>query len=1024
MAPVTDNPDIQKVQDRVADMLGLNFEKQSIYGRAVRLRERMKKENKILVMLDDIWARLDLMEVGIPFGDEHKGCTVLLTSRDRNVLLLNDVDARTTFEIGVLEPKEGRDLFKKTAGIGSPDLESEIEDAIAIDVADRCAGLPIAITTVARALRNQASFAWRDALRDLDKPSPSNFSGVPADAYKAIELSFNNLKSEELRKTFLLCSLLGHDASLQDLLKYAMGLGLFHGVRTVEVTRDRLLRVVSDLKASRLLLDSYNEERFDMHDLIRDVAVSIASRDNRVFALRLKDVLDLYDWPDEETTKWWDKISLRYATISKLPDQLKCPKLTFLYIGSNDPSMEIPKGFFEEMGNLKVLDLTKMHFPSLPSSICVLANLRTLCLDQCVLGDIAIVGELKNLEILSLLRSDIERLPKEIGQLIKLKLLDLSNCTRLQIIPPNVLSSLPRLEELYMANSFVQWEADGHPSERSNASLAELKALSCLTALDVHIPNADIIPKDFFFEKLQRYKIFIGEAWHWAGVIEYKRTLKLKLHTSIGHLDYRMKMLLMKTENLHVDEMKGMEILLHKSEGRECFRQLKNLHIQNGALIQHIIKDDGADKIEFVQLNSLTLQGLPKLINFSSQNKGSTSTSSQGLSLFNEKILFPKLENLKLSSVGIERIWQYQLPRGSHSFPNLTSFIIEGCNNLKHLKSLEIVDCNSIQLIISIEESLTKEDGKRDTISFPRLNSLKLKRLHNLIGFCHEDYIIEFQSLNILEIAHCPELKGFITDKTLEKDIAATDSFTDEVLFNEKVAFPNLEKMTISHLRNVKRIWYNQLHQNSFCNLKELKVEYCDRFLNILSSSLLGVFQRHLEILTVTDCASLEQVFELERSDIEETCVLVVQLKELGLFHLPKLKHVWSKDPQEKYSFQSLRVVTIRECWSLKSLFPFSIAKGLLYLERLEVERCGVEEIVSEKIIEGLQEDICFEFCHLSFLMLWKLPKLKCFYPGVRATVWPVLKKLKTWGCEKIKIFGNGKSDSEIQQPLFLVETI
>ncbi|XVF42854.1 hypothetical protein PTKIN_Ptkin01aG0399100 [Pterospermum kingtungense] len=291
------------------------------------------------------------------------------------------------------------------------------------------------------------------------------------------------------------------------------------------------------------------------------------------------------------------------------------------------------------MMNLNVLDLTKMHFPSLPLSISVLSNLRTLCLDQCVLGDIAVVGELKNLKILSLQISDIEMLPKEIGQLINLKLLDLTRCTKLQIIPPNVLSSLSRLEELYMGNSFVQWEAEGDPVERSNDSLAELKALSCLTALDVHIPNADIIPKDFFFEKLQRYKIFIGEAWHSAGVIEYKRTLKLKLHTSIGHLDYGMKMLLMKAENLHVDEMKGMEILLHKSEGRECFQQLKNLHIQNGALIQHIIKDDGPDKIEFVQLNSLTLQGLPKLISFCSQNKGSTSTSPQGLPLLSEKIV-------------------------------------------------------------------------------------------------------------------------------------------------------------------------------------------------------------------------------------------------------------------------------------------------------------------------------------------------------------------------------------------------
>ncbi|XVF42856.1 hypothetical protein PTKIN_Ptkin01aG0399300 [Pterospermum kingtungense] len=1031
IAAVTQNPDIQKIQDQIAEMLELKFEEQSMTRRASRLHERLKQEKKILVVLDDIWARLDLMEVGIPFGDEHRGCTVLLTSRDLYVLL-NDMEAQKKFEIGVLRQEEAWSLFRKRAGssVESPDLMST-----ATEVAKKCAGLPIAISTVAKSLRNKGSFAWRDALRQLNQPSSSNFRGVQADAYSAIELSYNHLESEEVKQTFLLCSLLRHNASIQDLLKYAMGLGLFHGVRTVEETRDRLLTVVSDLKASCLLLDSYNSQLFDMHDLICDVALSIASKDNRIFALRHEEE-DVNDWPDEETTKRWDKISLLSASISKVPDRLKCPKLSFIYIYSKDPSLKIPTEFFRELMNLKVLDLTKMHFPSLPLSISVLSNLRTLCLDQCVLGDIAIVGELKNLEILSLQFSDIEMLPKEIGQLIKLKLLDLTRCTKLQIIPPNVLSSLSSLEELYMGNSFFQWEAEGHPSERSNASLAELKALSCLTALDVHIPNAKMIPKDdFFFEKLKWYNILIGEAWEWDYEIEYKRTLKLKLHTSIGHLGYRMKMLLMKAESLYVDEMKGVDILLHKSEGRECFQRLKNLHIQNGALIQHIIRDDGADKIEFVQLNSLTLQGLPKLISFSSQNKGSTSTSPQGLPLFNEKILFPKLENLKLLSVGIEGIWQYQLPRGSHSFPNLTSFIIEGCNNLKNvlsfsmaeclkqLKSLEIVDCNSIQLIISVKESLTKEDGKRDAISFPRLNSLKLKRLHNLIGFSHEDYIIEFKSLNILEIAHCPKLKGFITKKTLEKDIAATDSSTVEVLFNEKVAFPNLEKMTISHLRNVKRIWYNQLHQNSFCNLKELKVEYCDGLLSILSSSLLGVFQGRLEILTVTNCTLLEQVFELEGSDIEETCVLAIQLKELGLFHLPKLKHVWSKDPQEKYSFQSLRVVTVMECWSLKSLFPFSIAKGLLYLESLIVNNCGVEEIVSEKITDGLQQDICFEFHQLSLLMLWKLPELKCFYPGVHTTVWPVLKKLQTWECEMIKIFGNGKSNSEIQQPLFLIKT-
>ena len=84
--------------------------------------------------------------------------------------------------------------------------------------------------------------------------------------------------------------------------------------------------------------------------------------------------------------------------------------------------------------------------------------------------------------------------------------------------------------------------------------------------------------------------------------------------------------------------MKDVEILLHRSEGRKCFPQLKNLYIQNGELIQYIIKDDDVDKIEFVQLHTLTMQGLPKLISFCSQDNGSTSISPQRLPLFNEKV--------------------------------------------------------------------------------------------------------------------------------------------------------------------------------------------------------------------------------------------------------------------------------------------------------------------------------------------------------------------------------------------------
>lgn len=79
-----------------------------------------------------------------------------------------------------------------------------------------------------------------------------------------------------------------------------------------------------------------------------------------------------------------------------------------------------------------------------------------------------------------------------------------------------------------MVYSFNEWEAEGQSSEQSNSGLAELKALSCLIALEIFIPNAKMIPKDLYFEKLQRFNIFIGGAsdwdWNWVWILEFSRT--------------------------------------------------------------------------------------------------------------------------------------------------------------------------------------------------------------------------------------------------------------------------------------------------------------------------------------------------------------------------------------------------------------------------------------------------------------------------------------------------------------------
>ncbi|KAK8482056.1 hypothetical protein V6N12_011356, partial [Hibiscus sabdariffa] len=246
---VTQTPNTMNIQNEIANQLGLELDKDSSeHVRAVRLRDRLKKAKKILVILDDLWQEHELVTFGIPSVDQHKGCKMLMTSRSLDVL--KRMDSGHNISIDILKEDEAWNLFKKMAGdiVERSDLRSA-----AVEIVKRCAGLPIAITTVAKALKPKENlWEWEDALRRL---------------------------SEELGPIFLLCSIMGRDAAVEDLLRNAIGLGFIHDVNTMKESRDSVLTLVNNLKTSCLLLEGSHPTRFDMHDVVRDVAQSIASRD-------------------------------------------------------------------------------------------------------------------------------------------------------------------------------------------------------------------------------------------------------------------------------------------------------------------------------------------------------------------------------------------------------------------------------------------------------------------------------------------------------------------------------------------------------------------------------------------------------------------------------------------------------------------------------------------------------------------------------------------------------------------------
>ncbi|KAJ6928864.1 disease resistance protein [Populus alba x Populus x berolinensis] len=1114
LAVVSQTPDIRRIQGEIADGLGLKLNAETDKGRAVQLYEGLKRVTRVLVILDDIWKELKLEDVGIPSGSDHEGCKILMTSRNKNVLS-REMGANKYFKLEVLPESEARDLFEKTVGVTVKDPSVQ---PVAAEVAKRCAGLPILLAAVARALKNEDVHAWKDALKQLTSFDKDEIADP---VYSCLELSYKALRGDEIKSLFLLCGqFLTYDSSISDLLKYAIGLDLFKGRSKLEEARNRLRTLVDELKASCLLLEGDRDGRVKMHDVVQSFVSSFASREHHV--LLVPD--ELKEWPTNDVLQQCIGISSPYRKIPDLPAILECPNLRSFILLNKDPSLQIPDNFFREMKELKVLDLTEVNLSPLPSSLQLLENLQTLCLDHCVLEDISIVGELKKLKVLSLISSNIVRLPREIGKLTRLLLLDLSNCERLEVISPNALSSLTRLEDLYMGNSFVKWETEGSSSQRNNACLSELKRLSNLSTLVMQITDADNMPKDLFssFQNLERFRIFIGDGWDWSVKDATSRTLKLNLNTAI-QLEEGVNTLLKITEELHLQELNGVKSILNDLDG-EGFHQLRHLHVQNCHGVQYIInsirmgprtaflnldslllenldnlekicqgqlmaeslgnlrilkveschrlknlfsvpmarrlvhleeitiidcmimeevvaeesENDAADgePIVFTQLRRLTLQCLPQFTSFHSNVEESSDSQRRqklllagearskeivagnelgtSMSLFNTKVLFPNLEDLKLSSIKVEKIWHDHPAVQPPCVKKLASIAVESCSNLNYLltssmveslaqlKSLEIQNCESMEEIVV---PVGIGEGKiMSKMLFPKLLILSLIRLPKLTRFCTSN-LLECHSLNVLTVGNCPELKEFISiPSSADVPVMSKPDNTKSALFDDKVAFPDLEEFLIAEMDNLKVIWHSELHPDSFCKLKTLHVVAVKNLLNIFPSSMLGRFHS-LESLTIAACDSVEEIFDLQTLiNVEQRlAVTATQLRVVRLTNLPKLKHVWNRDPQGILSFHNLCTVHVRGCLGLRSLFPASIALNLLQLEELLIENCGVEEIVAKD--EGLEEGPEFLFPKVTYLHLVEVPELKRFYPGIHTSEWPRLKKFWVYHCKKIEIF-------------------
>uniref|UniRef100_A0A2N9F1A8 NB-ARC domain-containing protein n=1 Tax=Fagus sylvatica TaxID=28930 RepID=A0A2N9F1A8_FAGSY len=170
-AKVSKNLDIKHVQTQIARRLLWEPQMgESEQEMAIRLHQRLKNE-KFVLILDDLWEEIDLDILGVPRPEEHEGCKIILTSRRMEVCRKMKTDKEV--KMNVLNDEETWQLFCQNAG---DVVHSEEIKPFAEAIARECCGLPLAINIVGAAMRRQEE------------------DGIEDKVYRSLKLSYDSLE--------------------------------------------------------------------------------------------------------------------------------------------------------------------------------------------------------------------------------------------------------------------------------------------------------------------------------------------------------------------------------------------------------------------------------------------------------------------------------------------------------------------------------------------------------------------------------------------------------------------------------------------------------------------------------------------------------------------------------------------------------------------------------------------------------------------------------------------------------------
>ncbi|XP_065848441.1 probable disease resistance protein At1g62630 isoform X2 [Euphorbia lathyris] len=234
-----------------------------------------------------------------------------------------------------------------------------------------------------------------------------------------------------------------------------------------------------------------------------------------------------------------------------------------------------------------------------------------------------------------------------------------------------------------------------------------------------------------------------------------------------------------------------------------------------------------------------------------------------------------------------------------------------------------------------------------------------------------------------------------------------------EQIYKKMVGFQGLEDVRLSIFPILKENWGGQFPFEYFVSLERLVVDDSAIISNGISSHLLGYLKK-LKVLIVEKCDLVGQVFDLEGVNSVECGINQMEkLNELHLIDLPKLTHVWSKDPQQIMSFENLQLLKVHNCANLNYVFDISMALSLPNLQHVEVKNCSLMEHIIVKEEREKMQDYQTIFPSLQSMNLHHLTNLLSFYSTNGFLECPPLETIEVVECPKMTLFASTFSNGQ-----------